>query len=177
MKDNKMTKVEYLAYLNGYLSSVEILNSISNCEKDFGFKEIDFIEDSFEKSLKTFLVTPNWNFRFKKLEENWEEVLLNNLWFFEAIIIKNYGYPVQIGNDKYRELVENHNLNDIKNYFIRLISEFLNLYNSFEVFEVDISNQFNHQLENEGYFAHGEYNVLFKTSNNELFLLYFRDSD
>lgn len=173
-----MTKIEHLAYLNGYLSAVETLNTIPNCMKDFGFKEIDFIENSFENSLKTFLVTPSWNFEFKKIEENWKEILIeNSSSMFNAIIVEAHGYPIDVGNEKFEELVKKHNINDVQNDFIWLLSNFLNLYDSFEVFEVYISNQFNNQLENEGYFAHGEYNVLFKTSNNELFLLYFRDSD
>lgn len=168
-----MNKNEFIIYLNSYLEPIEILNTIPNCAKDYGFKEVPLKEDNLELSLKEFLKTPNWIFKFEKLDENWLEIVTkNSSWAFNAVIHKVYK-RYEITNDNFENLVEKHNLKNIQNGFTKILENFMKLYENFEVYQVNIDNQF----DNDGYFAHGEYNVLFKTSDNDLFLLYFRDSD
>jgi hypothetical protein len=169
-----MTKNEFLIYLNAYLEPLELLNTIPNCMKDFGFNELQLIDNDIDISLKKFLETPNWTFDLIKLDENWAEIILkNSSWAFNAIITEIHGFPFYIGEDKFEQTVKRYNLNYIQKAFFDKLANFMKLFESFEVYEVNISNQY----DNTGYFAHGEYNVLFKTSKNELFLLFFRDSD
>lgn len=169
-----MNKEEFLIYINAYLTPLEILNTVSNCMKDFGFKELNFVEDNLELSLKKFLETPNWKFKFTEIKDNWEEkVIKETSWAFQAIIREIHDFPIIFGKSEYNEMVKKYKLDLIQNQVFEMISEFMNQFTSYQVYEIEIRNQF----DNDGYFAHGEYNVLFKTFNNELFLLYFRDSD
>ena len=169
-----MNKNEFLIYINAYLEPLEILNTVSNCEKDFGFKELNLIDDNLELSLKKFLETPNWEFKCVQINDNWKEkIITETSWAFEDIVTEIHGYPSIFGKNEFKNMVEKYQLDIIQRRFFEIIFEFMSQFEDYQVYKVVISNQF----DDDGYFAHGEYNALFKTSNSELFLLYFRDSD
>lgn len=167
---------EKIIYINGLLSSIELLNLAPNSAKDYGFVELEFTSKDLSENLRNFLETPKWNFKFTNLNEIWKkEIVTESSWAFTEIIIQNHGYPIEIGNEKFEILKEKYNIKLVQELIIESIEDLLKSSNSFEVYNVQIDQiQSN---DNSGYFAHGESNYLFKTSENNLFLLYFRASD
>jgi ribosome biogenesis protein Nip4 len=165
---------EHLIYINGFLTSIGILNLAPNSGKNYGFVELDSISDNLTECLRNFLETPKWHFKFVKLNEDWKKIIIKESdWAFTEIITQNYGYPVEIGFEKYETLTKKYNLKIVQEFIFDVIERFLKSFNGFEVYQVEILQS----DDNSGYFAHGESNYLFKTTENKLFLLYFRASD
>ncbi len=167
---------ENIAYTNGLLHLVELLNDAPNSAKDYGFVELNNTSADLTESLKSFLETPKWNFNFIRISQDWKKIILNDTsWAFTEIITQNYGYAIEIGAEKYEALVEKYNIKIVQKMILDNIENLLKSFNSFEVFRIEIGMI--EPNDNSGYFAHGESNYLFKTTENNMFLLYFRASD
>jgi hypothetical protein len=176
MIETRYSHKEKIVFINGLLASMELLNHAPNSAKDYCFVELSSTSDNLTESLRAFLETPKWNFNFIKLNHDWKKIIIKeSSWAFTEIITQNYGYPIEIGIEKFEDLVEKYNIKIIQETILDNIEDLLKSFDSFEVYQIEIGMiQAN---DNSGYFAHGESNYLFKTIENKMFLLYFRASD
>lgn len=167
---------EKIIYINGLLASIALLNLAPNSAKEYAFVALNSNSEDLEQSLRIFLETPKWNFKFVNLNEDWRKIIIReSSWAFTEIITQNHGYPNEIGLEKYAALSEKYNIKIVQELILSCIENFLKSTSRFEVYQVEIGPiQSN---DNSGYFAHGESNFLFKTEEDEMFLLYFRASD
>ena len=176
MREFNYSIKENIAYTNGLLHSMELLNDAPNSAKDYGIVELNNTSEDLTESLRSFLETPNWNFNFIKLNQDWKKIILKDTsWAFTEIITQNYGYATEIGAEKYEALVENFNIKIVQKIILDNIERLLNSFNSFEIFRIEIG--WIEPNDSSGYFAHGESNYLFKATEKNMFFLYFRASD
>lgn len=177
MREITYSSKEKIVYINGLLAAIGLLNLAPNSCKDYAFEELYATSEDLEDNLRSFLETPKWNFMFEKLDKHWKDLIIKeSSWAFTEIITQNHGYRTEIGVEKYEIFTKKYNIEIIQKHILDCIENLLKSYDSyFEVYKVDIGTiEFN---DNSGYFAHGESNYLFKTEENNLFLLYFRASD
>jgi len=161
---------EKLAFINGYLNSIAILNTTANNGMEHWMIDLGLIENDVIYTIKKGINAPNWTFKATKIS-NWQEVLEKDLFFFFSNILVEIQGPKDYYNSTGRryDLTEKYNLKAQLNYFIGMITDLLSSLQLKTVYTVEVkcgADWYN------PYFAHGECNFAFEIESNQILYLH-----
>jgi len=165
---------EKLAFINGYLNCIGILNTIPNNAMDHWIIDLGVMESSLNSTIKKGIQAPNWMFKATEITD-WQKVIeddcLNWCWFSE-ILFEIHGSEVYHENNKKRkyDLMEKYNLENQLKCFIKMLVNlfsFCQLKTAYRV-EIDSGKDQYHP-----YFAHGECNYAFEVESGKVLYLHF----
>jgi hypothetical protein len=160
---------EKVAYINGFLSAIQTLNTTSNNIMDHSFTLVKLIDNNLEKSLQKELNALNTSFSFNIINDWGQTFEIDNTYFFSNVISAIKG-DVNIDAASLSKLLDQFNLKDQLSDFINCINGILSLFEYTEVFEVMIN--WHESRDRDRLFAHAESNYVFKIT--ELHFLFLR---
>lgn len=167
--ENLINLNEQIAYLNGILNAVGVLNTTSSNIMDHYFIELELENNDYEKMLKDHLDTPNWVFEFVQIEYWKEHIECNTEHFFTNILTEISGYDIYSNKSRYTDLSKRYNLKGLQESFVYNLNKILQQFANVEVFFVKIDPSPDYH---SGYFAHDECNYLFKIGDNKVLFLH-----
>jgi hypothetical protein len=161
---------EKLAFINGYLNCIAILNSTANSGMEHWMIDLGSIDQSVTNTIKKGIHAPNWNFKATEIA-NWQDVIEDELFFFFSNIL----YEIQGSKDFYSnterryDLTKKYNLKAQLKYFIKMLSDLFSYcqLKCVHNIEVDFSAEWYNP-----YFANGESNFAFEIEPNKLLYLH-----
>lgn len=160
---------EKIAFINGFLSAIQTLNTTSNNIMDHSFSLMKLVDNDLEKSLQKKLNALATSFSFNKIN-NWEQAFKrDNIYFFSNVISAIEG-DGSIDQGHHLRLSNQINLNNQLSVFITSINGILGLFEYWEVFEVTID--WYDSADRTELFSHAESNYVFKV--NEVDCLFLR---
>jgi hypothetical protein len=161
---------EKLAFINGYLNSIAILNSTANNGMEHWIIDLGSIDENVTNTIKKGINAPNWSFKATEIIK-WQDVVEDEIFFFFSNIL----YEIQGSKDFYNnterryDLTEKYNLKAQLKYFSKMLADLLSycrLKTAYSV-KVDFSAEWYNP-----YFAHGESNFAFEIESNQLLYLH-----
>lgn len=159
---------EKVAFINGFLSVIQTLNTTSNNIMDHSFSVVKLIDNDLEKSLQTKFNALSTSFSFNKLN-NWEQAFeKDNSYFFSNVIsvIRGDG---NIDQEGFSRLSDQFNLKYQLTDFVNCINDILDLFERPEVFEVMID--WHRSDDRAALFSHAESNYVFKINQADFLFL------
>jgi hypothetical protein len=169
--NNYLILNEKLAFINGYLNSIAILNTIPNNVMEHWLIDLGVIEEDLDTTFKKGIQAPNWTFKATEIS-NWQKVIDDECYYFFSEVL----YKIQ-GSKAYYEskgrqfdLMEKYNLEHQLKYFIKMLENLFSFCKLKTVYRVDIDNKEDWY---NPYFAHGEYNYAFEIESKRIIHLHF----
>ncbi|HVS90435.1 MAG TPA: hypothetical protein VHE59_00285 [Mucilaginibacter sp.] len=161
---------EKLAFINGYLSSIAILNSTANNGMEHWMIDLGSIDENVANTIKKGINAPNWTFKATEIK-NWREVIEDELFFFFSNILHEIQGSKEYYNNTERryDLTEKYNLKAQLGYFIKMLTDLFSHCQLKAVYNVEVD--FSAEWYNP-YFAHGESNFAFEIESNQLLYLH-----
>ncbi|RYE17159.1 MAG: hypothetical protein EOP45_16295 [Sphingobacteriaceae bacterium] len=151
---------EKLAFINGYLSSIAVLNTTANNGMDHWIIDLGAIEDDLVNTIKKGINAPNWTFKAIEITD-WQKVVENECtFFFSNILFEIQGSSDYFSNkERGSNLAEKYNLTAQLKIFIRIIEDLLSTYQLRTAYRIEVDGG---SYESDPYFAHGECNFAFE---------------
>lgn len=167
---------ERLAYINGYLDSISILNTTANNAMEHWLIDLGPIDQDLNNTIKKGTKAPNWTFNATEIPD-WKNVMEDEcFYFFSNILYEIQGSEAYYRNNERRyDLTEKYNLEAQLSYFIRIVDELLQFCQLKTAYRIEVDSRISD--ENDPYFAHGECNYAFQTDSNNLLYLHLGASD
>jgi hypothetical protein len=161
---------EKLAFINGYLNSIAILNSTANNGMEHWMIDLGTIEDDVVNTIKKGINAPNWTFKATKIP-NWQEVVEDDaFFFFSNILFEIQGSKDYYSNNERRyDLTEKYNLKAQLKYLIKMIADLLSYCQLKTAYSVEVDSRAEWY---NPYSAHGECNFAFEIESNQLLYLH-----
>lgn len=167
--ENLINLNEQIAYLNGILNAVGVLNTTSSNIMDHYFIELDLEHNNYEKMLRDHLDTPNWGFEFVQIEDWKQHIECHTEHFFTNIMTEISGYDIFRDKSRYTDLSKRYNLMGLLESFVYNLDKILQQFANVQVFFVKIDSSHDYS---SGYFAHDESNYLFKIADGKVLFLH-----
>src|ERR1700743_1567920 len=101
---------EKLAFINGYLKSIEILNSIADHGGTHWIIMLTSIDDDITNTIRKGINAPNWDFKATEIS-NWREVVkMQCTDFFFFILSELYGHDYIRDEHRKKKFIETYHL-------------------------------------------------------------------
>ena len=160
---------ENLAFINGYLSSIGILNTTVNNGMDHCIIDLGAMENDLVNTIKKGINAPNWTFKATEISD-WQKLVEDECSFlFSNILFEIQGSSDYFSNrEKRSDLAEKYNLTWQLNFFIKIIENLLSSCQFKTAYRIEVdcgSDSYN------PYFAHGECNFAFQIESNKILYL------
>ena len=162
---------EKLAFINGYLNCIGILNTIPNNAMDHWMIDLGVKDVDLNTTIKKGIQAPNWTFKTTEIA-NWQKAVEDGCYYFFAEIL----YEIQ-GSKIYYEskgrqydLMEKYNLENQLKCFIKMLADLLSFGELKTAYIVEI--EFKEDW-HDPYFAHGECNYAFELESGRVLYLHF----
>lgn len=159
---------EKIAFINGFLSAIQTLNTTSNNIMDHSFSLMKLVDNDLEKSLQTKLNALTTSISFNKIN-NWEQAFERDNIYFFSNVISVIESDRNINQESYLRLSNQINLNNQLSDFVNSINSILGLFEYWEVFEVKID--WYNSADRTTLFSHAESNYVFKVGNVDCLFL------
>lgn len=162
---------EKLAFINGYLNSIAILNNTANNGMEHWIVDLGVIEDDLVHTIKKGINAPTWTFRTTEIAD-WQKVMEEDCSFFFCNILGEiHRSSGHLDNEKRSDYMRKYNLTTQLKYFIKIIQDLLLSCQLKKAYYIDID--WGPERYTDGpYFAHGESNFSFQIESNHLLYLH-----
>jgi hypothetical protein len=175
--ENHSSLNEKLAFINGYLNSIAILNSTANNGMQHWIVDLGVIEDNLISTIKQGINAPTWTFQTTEIAD-WQKVIEDECFFFFSNILDEIHGSSEhyLDREKRYNYVGRYNLTAQLKHFIRIIEDLLSSFQLKTVYNIRID--WGPERYSDGpYFAHGESNFAFLIESNHLLYLHLGASD
>jgi len=167
---------EKLAFINGYLNSIAILNNTPNNGMEHWIVDLGIIEDDLVDTIKKGIKAPTWTFRMTAIAD-WQKVMEDECsFFFSNILDKIHSFSDYVDREKRYDYMRKYNLATQLKYFINIMQDLLSSCQIQTAYYIDIDWGPERYMDGP-YFAHGESNFAFQIESNHLLYLHLGASD
>jgi hypothetical protein len=163
---------EKLAFINGYLDSIAILNTIPNNAMEHWMIDLGVMEVDLNTSIEKGINAPNWIFKATEIS-NWQKVLEDDCYYFFAeVLYEIQGSKAYYESDKKKvyELMRKYNLEGQLKCFIKTLADLLSFCQMKTAYQIEVDSRVDQY---DPYFAHGEYNYAFELESGRILYLHF----